>query len=158
MAGERLAIATHFVPIRWPSFRKAEIFSENVNILAGGEMESICSTHLGLPTPTPPLTLHSTRRGDYRVCVDMGDSLPPLYYSLYPKAIERPTYPLPLLVPFACCQLPQRFCAPPCAGTALAKWKLKPMSHYLGLGNFREARTLETLSTSSRGVSGGPKP
>jgi peptide methionine sulfoxide reductase MsrB len=35
----------------WPSFRKEESFSENIEILAGGEMRSTCGVHLGHNLP-----------------------------------------------------------------------------------------------------------
>jgi len=35
----------------WPSFRAEETFTENVNILPGGRMESVCGTHLGHNLP-----------------------------------------------------------------------------------------------------------
>jgi peptide methionine sulfoxide reductase MsrB len=45
----------------WPSFREAEIISENVIIHAGGEMASTCGTHLG----------HNLPDGDARYCIDL---------------------------------------------------------------------------------------
>jgi len=46
----------------WPSFRPAEIVSENVIIHPDGRMESKCLTHLGHNLPT---------KGDDRYCIDL---------------------------------------------------------------------------------------
>lgn len=35
----------------WPSFRPEETYFENVNVLPGGRMESVCGTHLGHNLP-----------------------------------------------------------------------------------------------------------
>ena len=45
----------------WPSFRPAEIISENVIIHEDGRMESACGTHLG----------HNLPDGDDRYCIDL---------------------------------------------------------------------------------------
>merc|ERR1712083_100752 len=46
----------------WPSFRKQEIYKENVVFRGGGEMRSICGTHLGHNIPDG--------NGD-RYCIDL---------------------------------------------------------------------------------------
>jgi peptide methionine sulfoxide reductase MsrB len=46
----------------WPSFREAEIFKEYVVIKSGGEMRSVCGTHLGHNIPDGS--------GD-RYCIDL---------------------------------------------------------------------------------------
>eukprot|EP00931_Biecheleriopsis_adriatica_P061558 TRINITY_DN37016_c0_g1_i1.p1 TRINITY_DN37016_c0_g1~~TRINITY_DN37016_c0_g1_i1.p1 ORF type:complete len:194 (+),score=31.97 TRINITY_DN37016_c0_g1_i1:179-760(+) len=46
----------------WPSFRSSEIVSSNVVITAGGEMHSVCGTHLGHNIPDTS--------GD-RYCIDL---------------------------------------------------------------------------------------
>ena len=46
----------------WPSFRPAETISENVHIVTGGEMLSVCGAHLGHNLPDA--------RGD-RYCINL---------------------------------------------------------------------------------------